>query len=143
MSKRILVVDDSKDVCTIVKNALTMRGLEVITVTDGFAAMTSAMKYRPDLILLDVMMPKMSGFQVCENLRKRIEFAETPILFLTAKDTPQDEMWGRRVGGSLYLTKPFEVRELVKLVEQILAGKREQHHRPDFNPVKPDVDFED
>jgi DNA-binding response OmpR family regulator len=141
MAIRVLIVDDEEDVCYVVKNHLLLHGFEVVTANDGFKGMTLAMKYRPDIIILDVMMPKMSGFQVCANLRKRPEFADTPIIFLTAKDTPQDEAWGIRSGASKYMTKPFETRELTALVRETAALIREIKTRESI-PVDSDVKFE-
>jgi len=143
MPKRVLVVDDDADVCALLKSALFVKGHEVLTATDGFAASTMAMKYLPDLIILDVMMPKMSGFQVCQNLRRMPQFRETPILFLTAKDTPKDEEWGLKMGGTHYVTKPFELNELLATVERILASVREITDRPPYEPFRRDTRFED
>lgn len=143
MAKRVLVVDDDTDVCALLKSALFVKGHEVITATDGFAGSSIAMEYLPDLIILDVMMPKMSGFQVCQNLRRLKQFRETPIIFLTAKDSPSDEEWGRRMGGTHYVTKPFDLRELTSLVEQVLASVDEITDRPSFDHLKRDVRFED
>jgi len=143
MAKRILVVDDDADVCALLKSALLLKGYEVLTACDGFAASTMAMKYLPDLIILDVMMPKMSGFQVCQNLRRMPRFVETPIVFLTAKDTPGDEAWGLKMGGSHYVTKPFDLHELTAIVERILANVKEITDRPSYDPLRRDARFED
>jgi DNA-binding response OmpR family regulator len=143
MAKRILVVDDDADVCALLKSALFLKGHEVITATDGFSASTMAMKYLPDLIILDVMMPKMSGFQVCQSLRRMEQFQATPIIFLTAKDAPGDEEWGRKIGGTHYITKPFELHEITALVEQVLAQVEETSDRPELDHLKRDVHFED
>ena len=143
MAKRVLVVDDDPDVCSLVKSALFMKGFEVVTASDGFQASAQAMHYRPDLIVLDVMMPKMSGFQVCQNLRRMEQFKKTPIVFLTAKDSPDDEAWGLKMGGSHYITKPFEIHELVAIVTQVLAGVEEIADRPAVDSMKRDARFED
>jgi two-component system alkaline phosphatase synthesis response regulator PhoP len=141
MPIRVLVVDDEEDVIYVVKNHLLLHGFEVVTANDGFKGMTLAMKYRPDIIILDVMMPKMSGFQVCANLRKLPEFEETPIIFLTAKDTPQDEAWGVRSGASRYMTKPFDTRELTATIRETAALIREIKNRESI-PMDSDVKFE-
>ena len=141
MSKRILVVDDDPDIRSLVKNAIIMKGHEAIAAGDGFSAVTLAIKYRPDVVVLDVMMPKMSGFQVCQNLRARPEFQATPILFLTAKDNPQDEAWGKKVGADEYITKPFEIHQVVAKVEEMLERVQEIEDRPDYDPIDGEVQF--
>lgn len=138
---RILVVDDEKDVCFILKNHLMFEGFEVVTAFDGFKGMAQAMKYKPDIIILDVMMPKMSGFQVCANLRKNPEFENTPIIFLSAKDTPQDKAWGLRTGATKYLTKPFSTQELTMAVREIAKDVKIGTDREAL-PADTDVKFE-
>lgn len=143
MAKRILVVDDDIDTCILVRSFLFMKGYEVLIATDGFRASAMALEYLPDLIILDVMMPKMSGFQVCQNLRRMEPFRKTPIILLTAKDSPADEEWGRKMGCTAYVTKPYDPHQLTALVDEVLANVEEIADRPPFDHLRRDARFED
>jgi len=142
MAKRILVVDDDPDICSLIKTALIFKEYEVAIANDGFEAATMAAQYLPDLIILDVMMPKMDGFRVCRNLRQMEEFRETPIVFLTAKDSESDEEWGKRMGGTCYLTKPLDMKLLLSTVQECLEQVESPKDRPDLEQMKRDAKFE-
>ncbi len=114
MSKKILIVDDEKNIVDILKYNLTKEGFETIEAYDGEKAMEMALNQKPDLILLDIMLPKMDGFTVCRKLRESIS---TPILMLTAKEEEVDKVLGLELGADDYITKPFSPRELMARIK--------------------------
>jgi two-component system, OmpR family, response regulator len=117
-SPRVLVVDDEPNIRDLVEVALRFHGFEVTTAATGEEALTRARDDRPRLIVLDVMLPDLDGFEVCRRLRGRGD--ETPVIFLTARDTPTDTVTGLTLGGDDYVTKPFSVDALVARVRAVL-----------------------
>ena len=107
---KILVVEDEKSICDIIVFNLAREGYEVITAGDGAKALELALGERPDLVLLDVMLPKMDGFEVCRRIRAG--GAEMPILMVTAREEENDRVLGLELGADDYITKPFSMREL-------------------------------
>ena len=120
-SSRILVVDDEADISTILSVTLRRAGFEVETAGDGVEAIDQIRRQPPDLVILDVMMPRADGYQVAEALRS-IHGSETPILVLTAAGDACDI--ARRIGAEGYLAKPFELEQLIALVRQLLNPSR-------------------
>jgi adenylate cyclase len=120
---RILVVDDMPANVHILQLRLTAQGYEVLTATDGEAALATARAALPDLILLDVMMPKVDGLEVCRRLRADPSFPFTPIIMVTAKADPKDVVAGLEAGGDEYLTKPVDQVALVARVKSMLRIK--------------------
>jgi len=114
MEKTILVVDDEEPIVDILRFNLKKEGYKVLEATDGEAAVKIALEESPDLILLDVMLPKMDGFTVCRKLRERIS---TPILMITAREEEVDKVLGLGIGADDYITKPFSIRELMARVK--------------------------
>lgn len=114
MSKKILIVDDEKNISDILKFNLKKEGYDTIEAFDGEEAINLALSQNPDLILLDIMLPKMDGFTVCRKLRQSIS---TPILMLTAKEEEVDKVLGLELGADDYITKPFSPRELIARVK--------------------------
>jgi len=114
VSKKILIVDDEKNIVDILKFNLKKEGFSTIEAYDGEEAVKMALSQKPDLILLDVMLPKMDGFSVCRKLRQHIS---TPILMLTAKEEEVDKVLGLELGADDYITKPFSPRELMARVK--------------------------
>ncbi|MFD1671366.1 response regulator YycF [Agrilactobacillus yilanensis] len=114
MAKKILVVDDEKPISDIVKFNLEKEGYEVVTAYDGEEAVEKVEAEEPDLILLDLMLPKMDGLEVARQVRKK---RDTPIIMLTAKDSEIDKVLGLELGADDYVTKPFSNRELVARVK--------------------------
>lgn len=110
MPKKILVVDDEKDVLDLVQLIMEQEGYEVVTARNGDEALQRAAADKPDLMVLDVMMPDMDGFQVLKKLKEDDATADIPVVMLTAKDQDADVAKGWRIGADLYLKKPF-VRE--------------------------------
>ena len=115
MSKRILIVEDEKNIVDILSFNLTREGYETLEAYDGQAGLQLALEQNPDLILLDLMLPKMDGFDVCRNLRK--ENRSTPVIMLTAREEETDKVLGLELGADDYITKPFSMRELLARVK--------------------------
>lgn len=114
MNKKILVVDDEMPISDIIKFNLLKEGYEVETAFDGEEALKKAYQYQPDLVLLDVMLPKLDGFQVCRKIRESFKM---PIIMLTAKEEEVDKVLGFELGADDYITKPFGMRELIARVK--------------------------
>lgn len=121
MAKKILIVDDEKDLVETLTFRLEAAGFEVIPAYDGLEGLSKARKEKPDLILLDVMMPKMDGYQVCRLLKFSNDMKNIPIVMLTARGQDQDKITGQEVGADVYITKPFDGAELVKKIKEVLA----------------------
>lgn len=118
--KKILVVDDEPDVTAIVAYHLKAKGYQVECLNDATASIAKARSLQPDLIILDIMMPLLSGIQLCRILRADNKLSKVPIIFLTAKAEPPDRIEGLEAGADDYLGKPFSPKELVLRVESIL-----------------------
>lgn len=114
MNKKILVVDDEKPISDIIKFNLEKEGFDIETAYDGEEALTKAYQCQPDLVLLDVMLPKLDGFQVCRKIRESFKM---PIIMLTAKEEEVDKVLGFELGADDYITKPFGMRELIARVK--------------------------
>ena len=120
MQPTILVVDDEKDILDLLKYNLEKEGYAVITARNGKAALAAAGQ-RPDLYILDVMMPEMDGWEVCKALRRNPATSSIPVIFLTARDNEVDEVLGLELGADDYLTKPVRMRTLITRVKKALA----------------------
>ena len=114
LKKRVLIVEDEKNIVDIIRFNLVREGFEVLEAYDGEAGLALARQEKPDLILLDVMMPKMMGFDVCRALRG--EGDNVPIIILTAREEEEDKVLGLEIGADDYITKPFSMRELIARV---------------------------
>lgn len=121
MKQRILVVDDEPEAVELVEFNLKQAGYAVVTASDGAEALKKAHAQTPDLIVLDVMLPEMDGFEICKTLRLEPSTARVPIIMLTAKAAEIDRVLGLELGADDYLTKPFSPRELLLRVKKILA----------------------
>lgn len=119
-SARILVVDDEPDVVSLVKRTLLAEGFEVLEAFDGIAALDLAAKERPDLVLLDIMMPMMSGYEVCEELKRDPDTQDIPVICLTSAHTPEARAQGFKAGADEVVTKPFLPAELVAQIRRRL-----------------------
>ncbi len=122
MSKRVLVVDDEPSILLSLEFLMEQEGYVVHTATDGDEALTAIQEQLPDLILLDVMMPKRDGFEVCQVIRTNPEWKEIKIIMLTAKGREVDQEKGLALGADDYVTKPFATQELVIKVRTILEN---------------------
>ena len=121
MANRILIVDDEPNIVISLEYLLKKEGFEVKVATDGDAALQQAAEFRPDLMLLDVMMPKKSGFEVCESLRADPAQAQLKIIMLTAKGRETEVTKGLALGANAYITKPFSTKDLVAQIKTLLA----------------------
>jgi two-component system response regulator VicR len=131
MSEKILVVDDEKNIVDILKYNLEKAGYDVLCAYDGKEAIFQALKYKPDLILLDVMLPEYDGFAVCRKLR---ESMTVPIIMLSAKGEELDKVIGLEMGADDYITKPFSQRELIARVKSNL--RRVTYAKNDTAPAE-------
>jgi len=118
---KILVVDDEDDVVNLVSFNLRAAGMAVLVARNGIEAVEVTRVARPDLVILDLMMPELDGISVCELIRQQPESAETPVIMLTAWATDRARLVGLQAGASDYITKPFSPRELVRRVQTLLA----------------------
>jgi two-component system OmpR family response regulator len=125
--KTILIVEDDKPLLDVLKYQLGKEGYNVVTALDGSQGLEVARSSRPDVILLDIMLPKMDGFEVCRVLRKEMT---VPILMLTAKDSEIDKIVGLEIGADDYLTKPFSMRELVARIRAMLRRSEMVETKP-------------
>lgn len=118
--KKILVVDDSPTQLLAVVKTLEKLDYAVSTATDGEEALDKALSDRPDLMILDIILPKKNGFQVCRQLKTTPDTQDIKILLLSSKSLDADRFWGLKQGADEYMTKPFEPKELVKTVASLL-----------------------
>lgn len=115
---KIMVIDDSKTIRRTAETLLTKAGCQVVTATDGFDALAKIADTRPDLIFVDIMMPRLDGYQTCALIKNNSEFKNTPVIMLSSKDGLFDKAKGRIVGSDQYLTKPFSKNELLGAIEE-------------------------
>jgi phosphate regulon transcriptional regulator PhoB len=120
MGTKILVVDDEENIVKLVSYNLTQEGYQVIIATDGQEALTKAQQENPDLMILDLMLPKVDGLDICRELRKNSSTSELPIIILSAKEEEIDKILGLELGADDYVTKPFSPRELIARVKAVL-----------------------
>lgn len=121
MAKRILIADDEPNIVISLEFLLKREGYEVVVATNGAAALASVREQRPDLAILDVMMPQRNGFEVCQDLRADPQMQGLRIIMLTAKGRDTEVAKGLALGADHYMTKPFSTRELVARVKELLA----------------------
>lgn len=131
--RTVLVADDEKDIIDLVEYNLTREGFSVLAAYNGLEALEIARKKRPDIVILDWMMPEMDGLETCRRLRQHPDTENIPIIMLTAKSDTLDKVLGLEMGADDYLTKPFHIRELLARVRAILrrleASRQEELQR--------------
>ncbi len=120
---KVLIVDDSPTETFAFKAMLESNGFEVITADNGADGIALARQDLPDLILMDIVMPGLNGFQATRQLTKSPETAHIPVVIVTTKDQETDRVWGQRQGASGYLVKPVTMQGLVKTIREVLSGK--------------------
>ena len=120
-ASKVLIVDDEPNIVISLEYLLKKEGFEVKVATDGDSALLQAAEFRPDLVLLDVMMPKKSGFEVCESLRADASLADLKIIMLTAKGRDTEITKGLALGANAYITKPFSTKDLVAQIKLLLT----------------------
>ena len=122
MSKTILIADDEPNIVAAIEFLLKQRGYEVHTAADGSEALQAIERIVPDLIVLDVMMPQTSGYEVCQAIRSRPDWRHIKVVMLSAKGRDAEVNKGMAMGADLYVTKPFSTRDLMAKIETLLAG---------------------
>ncbi len=115
---KVLVIDDSKTIRRTAETLLSKEGCEVFTATDGFDALSKIADHHPDIVFIDIMMPRLDGYQTCSLIKHNRTFRETPVVMLSSKDGLFDRARGRIVGSEQYLTKPFTKEELLGAIER-------------------------
>lgn len=125
MPKKILAVDDEKHIVRLVQINLQKEGYDVVTATNGREAIEAVDEHKPDLIVMDVMMPEMDGFAALQKLKENRATANIPVIMLTAKAQDADVFKGWQSGADLYLTKPFNPQELITFVKRIFESQQE------------------
>lgn len=123
-SKRILIVDDEPDVASLLTLLLKSQGYEVVSAGDGQEALEKARTGHPDLLLLDIMLPKLDGYKVARMLKFDENFRHIPIIMLTAKIQEKDKNMGMEMGADAYISKPFNTPALLELIKDTLAKKK-------------------
>lgn len=123
MNNKILIVDDDENICELLRLYLEKDGFDTVVASDGAQAIEFASKYSPDLILLDIMLPKLDGWQVCREIRKT---SETPIIMLTAKGETFDKILGLELGADDYVSKPFDAKEVIARIKAVLRRSSEK-----------------
>ena len=120
MAKKVLIADDEPNIVTALEFLLQRNGHEVYVARNGHAALKLVDQYQPDLVLLDVMMPVKSGYEVCQRMRERADWRHIKIIMLTAKGRGVEMSKGLSIGADLYMTKPFSTQELVARINELL-----------------------
>ncbi len=124
MAKKIMVVDDEPYIARVIKFKLEQEGYLVIAANDGQSGLQKIKEEKPDLILLDVMMPGLSGYEVCQKIKEDAELAGIPVVILTAKGQERDREQGLTMGASDYITKPFSPNRLLELVKNMIGDAK-------------------
>jgi len=115
---KVMVIDDSKTIRRTAETLLKKAGCEVVTAEDGFEALSKIVDQRPDLIFVDIMMPRLDGYQTCALIKNNATFKSTPVIMLSSKDGLFDKARGKIVGSEQYLTKPFTKKELLGAISR-------------------------
>ena len=124
--ERLLIVDDEKDFVRAIADRLEAKGFDIIEAFDGKEGLEKAYKEKPDVIVLDVMMPEMNGYDVCRKLKLDEKFKNTPVIMLTGKFQPNDVEFGKEMGADAYLTKPLDLELLLHKVNALLRLKHKR-----------------
>lgn len=120
--RKVLIADDEPNIVTALEFLLKRAGYDVRTATNGEEALALVESYAPDLVLIDIMMPGKSGYEVCQRMRERPEWRHIKIVMVTAKGREAEISKGLSLGADLYVTKPFSTQELIAAVDRLLAG---------------------
>ena len=117
-SLKVMIIDDSKTIRKSAETLLSKEGCNVLTAEDGFEALSLIAKHKPDIIFVDIMMPRLDGYQTCTLIKNNRQFRDTPVIMLTSKDSIFDKARGRIVGSEEYLTKPFTRDDLLQAINR-------------------------
>jgi twitching motility two-component system response regulator PilG len=116
LNVKVMVIDDSKTIRRSAETLLKKVGCEVVTAIDGFEALSKIAEHKPDIIFVDIMMPRLDGYQTCALIKNNSAFKATPVIMLSSKDSIFDRARGRIVGSEKYLTKPFSKEDLINAI---------------------------
>ncbi len=119
---KVMIIDDSKTIRRTAETLLKKSGCEVVTATDGFEALSKILEHRPSIIFVDIMMPRLDGYQTCALIKNNKMFKDTPVIMLSSKDGLFDRARGRIVGSEQYLTKPFTKDELLGAITKYVGN---------------------
>lgn len=122
MAARILVADDDADIREVLRIGLEREGYEILEASDGLATLNTARQQKPDLIVLDIMMPRLNGYEVARMLKFDRKFRSIPILMLTANRAPEERDLGTHTGADCYMTKPFTFAEILPSIRELLCS---------------------
>jgi len=135
MRETILIVEDEKDIVKMLEYNLKKEGFKTLSARDGEDALDLAVRQRPDLVILDLMLPGMDGLEVCKNLKGDTKTAPIPVIMLTAKSQESDKIVGLELGADDYITKPFSPRELIARIKAVLRRVKEKDKLPEVLKV--------
>ena len=135
MQYKILIVDDDENICELLRLYLEKDGFDTVVANDGEQAVDYASKYSPDLILLDIMLPKLDGWQVCREIRKT---SDVPIIMLTAKGETFDKILGLELGADDYVSKPFDTKEVIARIKAVLRRTHDNDKSSQISEVRYD-----
>ncbi|NOZ85485.1 MAG: response regulator [Deltaproteobacteria bacterium] len=121
MAKKIVIVDDEKETREMLKTALELEGYDILTATNGLRLLSTLYVDRPDLVLLDVLMSWIDGFELCRSIKKNTEYKDIPVIFISAKKSKEDIEEGLACGAIDYFTKPLELDRLISKIKEILG----------------------
>ncbi|CAK8710517.1 MAG: response regulator [Candidatus Electrothrix sp. LOE1_4_5] len=120
-TRKLLIVDDSPTELKLITDVFNTSEYDVVTAEDGEAGVEMAIAEKPELIILDVVMPKMNGFQACRKIKSLPDLENIPVILLTSKNQKSDEFWGKKQGADVYLTKPFHADQVLEAVTGLLS----------------------
>ena len=133
MQYKILIVDDDENICELLNLYLKKDGFDTVLAYNGMQAVEYAEKFAPDLILLDIMLPQLDGWQVCREIRKK---SEVPIIMLTAKGETFDKILGLELGADDYITKPFDTKEVIARIKAVLRRTSDKENQQNIKEVR-------
>jgi len=120
--KKVLIIEDEEEMAYMLKIILKERNYQVINSYDGEEGLKKAYQYKPDLILLDVLLPKIGGYKVCSTLKSNKKYQKIPVVMITAKQEKEDENLSYKIGADAFFTKPFDREKLLKKIEELLGN---------------------
>ncbi|NER29550.1 MAG: response regulator [Symploca sp. SIO1C4] len=135
--RRVLLIDDNRFQLEFMATYLRQSGYSVIMITNPKEALAVAIEAQPNLIITDVVMKGLSGFELCRCLKKNAVTARLPVIICSSKDQEIDRIWGLRQGAHAYLTKPFSPQQLIRTVNEVLARANRQHQRQSSKQLSP------
>ncbi|RVX42676.1 two-component system OmpR family response regulator [Nonomuraea polychroma] len=138
---RLLVIEDEPDILELLSASLRFSGFEVLSLARGMSAVETAIRHRPELIILDVMLPDLDGFEVIRRLRSGGD--RTPVLFLTARESVEDRIKGLTLGGDDYVTKPFSIDEVIARIRAVLRRSRDAAATPPPRLTFADIELDE